>query len=54
MASVKNIRRKCGINSHAFLSASSDSFVIGPETLMKVRLYRGNIDALVPDVLLSR
>ena len=45
MATVKNIRRECGISSHAFCRHIPILSVIGPETPVKVRLYRGNIDA---------
>ena len=33
---------------HAFCRYIPILSVIGPETLVKVRLYRGNIDAQVP------
>ena len=45
MAIVTNIRRECGINSHSFCRHIPILSVIGPETLVKVRLNRGNIDA---------
>ena len=45
MATVKNKRGECGINLHAFGRHIPILSVIGPETLVKVRLYRGNIDA---------
>ena len=44
MATVKNIRQEYGINSHAFCRHIPIFSVIGPETLVKVQLYRGNID----------
>ena len=36
-----------GDGLHAFCRYIPILFVIGPETLVKVRLYRGNIDAYV-------
>ena len=45
MATVKNIRRECGFNPHAFCEHIPILSVIGPETPVKVRLPRGNTDA---------